>query len=107
MKETHFEILRLLETEPDISQKELARRLGISAGKTNYCLKALVRKGLVKAENFHKNSNKSKYIYILTPKGIEEKAKVTCRFLRHKMEEYERLKKEIKELKKEVSTNSE
>lgn len=102
MHQIHFEILRLIEAEPDISQKELARRLGISSGKANYCLKALVQKGLVKAGRFQKNPDKRKYMYFLTPKGMEEKARVTYRFLRRKMEEYERLKEEIEELKKEI-----
>ncbi|MDX1251393.1 MAG: MarR family EPS-associated transcriptional regulator [Gammaproteobacteria bacterium] len=101
--ETHYKILKLLQNDPHISQRTLAEALGVSLGKTNYCLKALVNRGLVKARNFRNSSNKAAYAYFLTPKGMEEKAKVTVRFLRRKIDEYESLREEIEHLRREVS----
>ncbi|RBO85749.1 MarR family EPS-associated transcriptional regulator [Marinomonas aquiplantarum] len=101
-EESRYKILKELEQDPDISQRELAKRLGISLGKTNFCLKALVEKGLIKAENFKKNTNKVGYLYLLTPKGIEEKVSLTQRFLKRKVVEYEALEKEIEQLRDEV-----
>lgn len=101
--ETHYKILKLLQNDPHISQRTLAEALGVSLGKTNYCLKALVNRGLVKARNFRNSSNKAAYAYFLTPKGMEEKAKVTVRFLKRKVEEYESLREEIEHLRREVS----
>ena len=95
----HFTILRLIEDEPQITQRELAKRLGISLGGANYCLKALIDIGHIKAENFSKNPNKLLYLYLLTPRGIAEKAKLTSGFLKRKMEEYQAIKKEIKEIR--------
>ena len=92
----HFEVLRKIENKPNSSQRELAEELGFSLGKLNYCLKALNNKGLVKIENFAKNPNKLNYIYVLTPKGISEKTKLTINFMKRKMEEYDELKKELK-----------
>jgi EPS-associated MarR family transcriptional regulator len=80
----------------------LAKRLGISLGKVNFCLNALVAKGSLKISNFRNNENKLAYAYLLTPRGVEEKARVTLGFLKHKMQEYEQLKKEIAELKLEA-----
>jgi EPS-associated MarR family transcriptional regulator len=100
--ETHYRIFKLIEAQPDISQRQLAKALGISLGKTNYCLRALIDKGQVKARNFRRNQNKTPYVYLLTPKGIEEKTRLTARFLKHKMAEYEHLKYEIEQLKREV-----
>ncbi|WP_031434417.1 MarR family EPS-associated transcriptional regulator [Methylomarinum vadi] len=100
--EYRYIILKLVEAKPDISQRELARELGISLGKTNFCLKALMEKGLLKASNFRNNKNKLVYIYILTPKGLEEKANVTIRFLQRKVQEYEKLQLEIEQLKIEI-----
>lgn len=100
--ETKFQLLRKLEDNPDISQRELARDLGISLGKVNYCLQALIDKGLVKARNFSRSKNKRRYIYKLTPSGIEHKAQVTRRFLKRKMAEYEALEREIAEIRGEV-----
>jgi EPS-associated MarR family transcriptional regulator len=100
--EYRCKILRILEETPDISQRELARELGISLGKANYCLRALVQKGLVKANNFKNSNNKKAYLYLLTRKGIAEKARATVRFLEHKMAEYEALRREIEELRREV-----
>jgi EPS-associated MarR family transcriptional regulator len=104
--ETHLKVLRLLETNPNINQRKLAESLGVSLGKTNFCLKALLDKGLVKIENFRTSTRKLNYAYLLTPKGIAEKATLTQRFLKRKMEEYEALKAEIELLKHEASGNS-
>ena len=91
----HFDVLRKIKTKPEATQRELADELGFSLGKLNYCLKALRAKGLIKIENFKKNPNKINYIYVLTPKGIAEKTKLTINFMKRKMKEYEELKKEI------------
>ena len=91
----HFEVLRKIKINPETTQRELADELGFSLGKLNYCLKALRTKGLIKIENFRKNPNKINYIYILTPKGMAEKTKLTINFMKRKMKEYEELKKEI------------
>ena len=96
----HFDVLRKIEKNPDSTQRELAEQLGFSLGKLNYCLKALQSKGLVKIENFKKNPKKINYIYVLTPKGISERTKLTINFMKRKMKEYDELKKEIKNLKK-------
>jgi len=101
-QETHLKVLRHLETNPEITQRELAKELGVSVGKVNYCLKALIQKGWVKASNFKNNKNKAAYAYLLTPKGIEHKAQITVRYLKAKMHEYESLKKEIAQLQSEV-----
>jgi EPS-associated MarR family transcriptional regulator len=93
--DVHFRVLHLLEEEPELTQRELAQKLGISLGGVNYCLKALIEIGHIKADNFSKNSNKSIYLYLLTPQGIAEKAKLTAGFLKRKMFEYKALKKEI------------
>lgn len=93
----HFNVLRKIKNKPDSSQRELAEELGFSLGKLNYCLKALKSKGLIKIRNFKKNPNKLNYAYILTPKGISEKTKLTLNFMKKKMEEYDELKKEIKD----------
>ena len=94
----------MLESNPAISQRELAEQLGISLGKVNFCLKALVNVGLLKVTNFRNNKNKLAYMYLLTPSGIEEKTLITIRFLKHKLQEYEILQREIEELQSE-STN--
>ena len=101
-EDTHYKVLKILEQNPQISQRELARELGVSLGKVNYCLKALVDRGLVKATNFKNSANKWAYFYVLTPRGIEAKAKISVRFLQRKLEEYETLRSEIKELQAEV-----
>lgn len=93
--DVHFRALHLLEEQPTITQRELADKLGISLGGVNYCLKSLIEVGHIKASNFKKNPNKSTYLYLLTPKGISEKAKLTAGFLSRKMLEYQELKKEI------------
>jgi EPS-associated MarR family transcriptional regulator len=91
----HLNTLRKIQNKPNSTQRELAVQLGFSLGKLNYCLKALKNKGLVKISNFKKNPRKTNYIYILTPKGITEKSKLTINFMKRKMKEYEELKKEI------------
>ena len=93
----HFEVLRKIKSKPNSSQRELANELGFSLGKLNYCLKALKEKGLIKIKNFHKNPNKIGYAYILTPKGISEKTKLTLNFMKRKMKEYDELKSEIEQ----------
>ncbi len=93
----HFELLRKIEKKPDSTQRELAEDLGFSLGKLNYCLKALRGKGLIKIENFKKNPKKINYIYVLTPKGITEKTKLTINFMKRKMKEYDELKFELTE----------
>lgn len=102
-EETHFRIMRLLQDNPDLTQRELANRLGISVGSLNYCLNALIDKGFVKMANFQKSKNKFKYVYLLTPQGIAEKVALTSHFLQRKMQEYDALKLEIKILNSEVN----
>lgn len=102
MEDTHLRLLRLLEARPELSQRDLARELGTSLGKVNYCLNALIDKGLVKVRNFRNNRNKLSYAYLLTPRGLESKAAITVHFLRRKVAEYESLKAEIALLRREV-----
>jgi EPS-associated MarR family transcriptional regulator len=97
-EEVRYKLLRLLEPNPSLSQREVARELGISLGKVNYCLKALINKGLIKAANFKNSKNKTAYMYLLTPRGLDEKARVTRRFLQIKMQEYEALRQEIEQI---------
>ena len=92
----HFNVLRKIKSKPKSTQRELAEELGFSLGKLNYCLKALKTKGLIKMKNFEKNPNKINYIYVLTPRGIAAKAKLTLNFMKRKMKEYDELRKEIK-----------
>ena len=96
----HYYLLKLIEENPEISQRQLASELGLSLGKANYCLRALIGKGLVKAENFRNNKNKLAYAYLLTPEGIEEKARITIQFFRRVETEYETLKLEVEQLEK-------
>jgi EPS-associated MarR family transcriptional regulator len=100
-EDTHFRVLRLLQETPDRTQRELAEKLGISVGGLNYCLQAMIEKGLVKMRNFALTKNKFGYVYVLTPLGIAKKAAITHRFLQRKMEEYKALKAEIRSLKEE------
>ncbi len=100
--EIHYKILNSLQENPQVSQRDLAKELGISLGKANYCLRALIEKGWIKARNFQESKNKKAYVYLLTPKGIEEKASVTMRFLKYKMQEYETLKREISKMQREL-----
>ena len=92
----HFNIMRKIQKQPKTSQRNLAGQLGFSLGKLNYCLKALQQKGLIKINNFQKNTNKLNYIYVLTPKGFNEKTKLTVNFMKRKIKEYEELKGELK-----------
>ena len=91
----HFNLLRKIGQKPRSSQRELAEELGFSLGKLNYCLKALKGKGLLKIKNFSKNPDKINYLYVLTPKGMTEKPKLTIKFMKKKMEEYDELKGEL------------
>jgi EPS-associated MarR family transcriptional regulator len=102
-EEARFLILRLLHENPELTQRELGERVGVSLGAVNYCLKALIERGLVKVGNFSKSPNKLRYAYVLTPAGIAEKTMLTGRFLTRKMLEYQTLKLEIESLSKEVS----
>lgn len=102
--EMRYQLLKLLEEKPDTTQRELAEYLGVSLGKVNYCLNALIEKGWIKARNFSRSKSKAGYVYILTPKGVEEKARVTMSFLRRKQTEYEELVKELEELRKEAAS---
>lgn len=99
---TSYGLLKTLENSPSLSQRDLAKRLGISLGKVNFCLNALVEKGCVKVNNFRNNRNKLAYAYVLTPRGIQERARMTAHFLKHKMQEYEQLRAEIEELQREA-----
>lgn len=100
--EIRYRLLSYLARKPEATQRELARELGVSVGKINYCLRALLEKGLVKMRNFKNSRKKLAYAYILTPSGLEEKASITFRFLRGKIAEYQELSKEIERLKAEV-----
>ncbi len=99
---THYSLLKTLEENPELSQRDLAKRLGVSLGKVNFCLNALVEKGSLKINNFRNSDNKLAYAYLLTPRGVEEKARITVQFLKYKVQEYERLRAEIEELKQEA-----
>ena len=101
--ETRYRILKLLEAEPHASQRRIADELGISLGRVNFCVKALIEKGLIKVNNFRNSANKRAYLYLLTARGIEEKGRVTARFLKRKMDEYESLTREIEVLRKEAA----
>ncbi len=105
-EDAHFRVLRLLEAHPDFSQRQIAEAAGLSLGGANYCLKALIEKGLVKVSNFRASPQKMRYAYILTPSGMVEKANLTHRFLRRKMQEFDELKAEIEALRSEMSTLS-
>ncbi len=96
LKEELFQTLRKVYKKPNASQRDLAKDLGFSLGKLNYCLKALKGKGLIKINNFKKNKNKINYIYVLTPKGISEKTELTVNFMKRKMLEYDDLQRELK-----------
>lgn len=97
-----FRVLRMLQANPDMTQREIAEKLGVSASGLNYCLRALIDKGWVKVQNFSQSKNKFGYIYVLTPQGLAQKARLASLFLQRKMAECEALKKEIKALKSEV-----
>lgn len=100
--EYRYKILKILEANPEISQRQLARELGVSLGRVNFCLNALIKVGLLKASNFRNSHNKLAYMYLLTPKGIEEKSNITVAFLKIKMQEHEALESQINRLRQEV-----
>lgn len=104
--EIHYKLLKRLEADPHISQRQLAKELGVSLGKVNYCLKALVDRGWIKARNFKNSKNKKTYAYFLTAPGFQEKAKITVQFLKRKVREYEQLRVEIEELRREIHNKS-
>jgi EPS-associated MarR family transcriptional regulator len=99
---THYGLLKTLEENPGLSQRDLAKRLGVSLGKINFCLNALVAKGSLKISNFRNSENKVVYAYLLTSSGVEQKARMTVQFLNYKIQEYERLRAEIAELRREA-----
>jgi len=101
--EYRYKLLRLLEAHPQMSQRELARSLGISLGKVNYCLKLLLEKGLIKVRNFTNSNSKRAYMYYLTPRGFQVKARVTVRFFQRKVSEYEALRSELETLRAEAA----
>jgi EPS-associated MarR family transcriptional regulator len=101
-EEVRYKLLKLLEPNPQLSQRQVAQELGVSLGKVNYCLKALVDRGWVKVANFKNSRNKSAYMYLLTPRGFEEKARVTARFLQIKIREYQALKDEIEQIREDA-----
>jgi EPS-associated MarR family transcriptional regulator len=101
--EIRYRLLKLVESNPNLTQRQMAEQMGLSLGKFNYCLKELVKKGIVKIDRFKTSDNKAGYLYVLTPQGIEQKAKITKAFLQRKMKEYEELKSVIQELRQEVN----
>ena len=103
-EDKYFRVMRILHDSPEITQRQLAEKLGVSVSGLNYCLKALIDKGWVKMQNFSNNKNKLGYAYLLTPAGIVQKASLTGRFLQRKMQEYEALKREIQQMKQEVNS---
>ena len=102
--EIHFKVMRLLQAKPDMSQRQMAKALGLSLGKTNYCVQALLKKGWLKLQNFSGNANKQAYAYLLTPEGIANKAQLTTHFFQRKQQEYVLLKAEIETLQREASS---
>ena len=101
-KDIRLDLLRKIEVNPECTQRELSKEMGVSLGKVNYCIKKLTEKGWIKLTNFKQNPNKVGYFYILTPRGIEEKARLTFSFLKRKIKEYEILKDEINKLKEDI-----
>ncbi|MCX7192868.1 MAG: MarR family EPS-associated transcriptional regulator [Proteobacteria bacterium] len=102
MDTTSYSLLKTLENNPSLSQRDLAKRLGVSLGKVNFCLNALIDKGCLKVDNFRNSGNKLAYVYLLTPHGVEQKARMTVEFLQIKIQEYERLRIEIAEMRRET-----
>ena len=102
-EEISYQVIKLIEQDPEISQRELSKELGVSLGKVNYCLRALIDKGWVKAKNFKNSQNKMAYRYLLTPHGVQEKAALTVSFLKRKLVEHEELQREIESLRSEIS----
>ncbi|GAC1431917.1 MAG: MarR family EPS-associated transcriptional regulator [Thermoanaerobaculia bacterium] len=104
--EIRYRLLTYLNEHPEASQRDVAAQLGVSVGKVNYCLRALMTKGLVKVRNFRNSSNKRSYAYVLTPRGLEEKVDVTVRFLKRKIEEYNAVSQEIERLNREIHAST-
>lgn len=104
--DVQYKLMRLLEANPEMSQRGAACQLGISLGKVNYCLRALIEKGWIKAAHFKNSQNRAAYTYLLTPRGVEEKARLTVRFLKVKMQEYEALRAEIRQMRREVRSRA-
>ena len=104
-QEIRYKLLKLLASEANLSQREMAKSMGISLGKTNYVITELANKGIIKIKRFKSAVNKIPYTYMLTPEGLEEKAKITLTFLKRKLSEYEEIKRQIKEIAKEVEKN--
>ena len=100
IKEDDLKVLHLVHNNPEISQRGIAQQVGISLGKVNYCIKALTEVGFIKLQNFSKSNSKSGYLYVLTPKGIQRKTSLTTKFIKQKMKEYDELKNEVKNQKK-------
>lgn len=96
--EIRYRVLRLLEQEPELTQRALAQRLGVSVGKVNYCLRGLIRKGFIKARNFKNSSRKPQYVYVLTPEGFRERTRVAIEFLRRKSDEFDEIREELARL---------
>lgn len=103
--EMRYKLLKLLKSSPELSQRQVASELGVSLGKVNYCLNALIEKGLIKATNFKNSRSKIAYLYKLTPSGVEEKARIAMRFLQRKVAEYEELRMEIEEIRNEAAAS--
>lgn len=101
-----YKLMKLIEANPAIQQRDMAKAMGVSLGKANYCLQALVQKGLVKMDNFRRNDNKLAYSYLLTPSGIEEKASLTISFLKYKVAEYDAIRSEIEELRRDAERDA-
>ncbi len=101
-QEIHYYLLNLLATEPQLGQRDMARKMGISLGKVNYCVTELSRKGLIKVKRFQKARARKAYMYTLTPKGIEEKGRITIQFLKRKLREYEEIKRQINDLTRDI-----
>lgn len=104
--EIQYKVMRLLEADPEMSQRDVARALGVSLGKVNYCLQALIRQGWIKATNFKNSHNKAAYMYFLTPRGVESKATLAAQFLKRKMREYEELRVEIEQIRQEAGAGN-
>ena len=105
-QEIRYRLLKILSKDPNITQREMAKRMGISLGKVNYCISELAKKGFIKVSRFKGSRNKIQYIYILTPRGLEEKARVTLSFLRRKISEYEEIRRQIRDIALEVEKES-
>jgi EPS-associated MarR family transcriptional regulator len=104
-EEMRFKVMRLLEGNPKLSQRDVARELGISLGRVNFCVRALISKGWLKASNFKNSHNKAAYMYVLTPRGLEEKGRLAMRFLGIKISEYEKLRVEIEQIRREAEAH--